>query len=146
MGFSAVVAVFGRRTSGEWSAPDRVRLASMIETSLAAVFACLLPFFLHNLGLPKPATWTVCSGALLTYEAFGFALARRRRRSAQIEFSEFDAVIYFYLAIMGVSAAFQLANVSIAHAFGPFLIGIGLVLMRAAILFSRLVLLAVRGS
>ena len=150
MGFSAVVAVFGRRTSGEWSAADRVRLASMIETSLAALFACLLPFFLHHLGLPTAPIWSVCSGALLAYEVFGFTIAGARRRSARIDFAESEpagrTVIYSYLAIMGVSAALQLVNLAIIHAFGPFLVGIGLLLVRAALLFSRLVLLAVRNS
>jgi hypothetical protein len=120
----------------------------MVELSLAALFACLIPFFLHHLAFREQVTWSLCSGLLLAFEIWLGASASWRSRRAQVDFTLPDwsrtvAVISYSTTL--ISAVAQLINVAVTHAFGPFLLGIGLLLVRAAIQFTRLVFVAVRG-
>lgn len=70
VGFSGIVIVLGRRDQGDWSTLERVRLKSLLGSSIAAVFASFLPFVLLSAGLSLKFTWHAASALL----GIGFAL------------------------------------------------------------------------
>ena len=120
----------------------------MVESSFAALFACLLPFLLYHFNMDEEEIWSVCSGALLAIEIWLGGSAPWRTRRAEVNYALPDwsrtvAVINYGVTIL--SALVQVVNLAVMHAFGPYLLGIGLVLVRAAVQFARLVFVAVRG-
>src|SRR5512134_3116042 len=84
-GFTSVVAVLGRRATGEWSAIDRFRLSQMLATSLAALLLSLLPLVLAQLGFSERLSWGSASTILAGYTIFLAASSRRRIRQLPSE-------------------------------------------------------------
>ena len=76
-GFTGVVVVLGRRSRGDWSSLETLRLYILLATSLAAVFLSFVPILmLHGVASAEVA-WRasngVCGAVLLIGTILGFA-------------------------------------------------------------------------
>lgn len=141
-GFSSVVAIFQKGTAD--GAPfDVFRFWIMLEFSLAALFFALLPFPLHFLGLADAVVWSCASGALLVFIlAHGAFVSRLIRRGEPRVVSSLTRGLS-----RGANAVYLLVVVSqalngvgvLGPAFGPYLLGLFLLLFGASVNFVRLV-------
>jgi hypothetical protein len=75
-GFGGIAAGLGYRARGTWSDQDRTRLMGMIVSSLAVVFACLIPHALHHLGARQP--WLLSSIPLILAPAWVLFIQSRQ--------------------------------------------------------------------
>jgi hypothetical protein len=71
-GFSGISVVLSRRGSGGWSDLDDLRIATMVESSVAFSLFALLPLGLWGVGLRGPMVWLICSAGLAFYFAYTF--------------------------------------------------------------------------
>jgi hypothetical protein len=142
-GFSSVVAIFQRSSSAGRESFDLFRFWVMLEFSLAALLFALLPFVLHFMGLGEPAVWSVGGLALIAF-VLGHAVTTTRlvRRGEPAVVSSLtrgmSALANAAFAAILVSQALNLAGV-LGRSFGPYLLGLSLVLFGAAVNFVRLV-------
>jgi len=140
-GFASVVVLFQHRDPGHWPAAVGIRLRTMIESSLVTLFAALLPFVLHHLGLAGPSLWTICSLAL-AIGTTAFAL-RIWRRSREVVASgglsgAFSAAMGALTACVVVVLVLSAADVGPARGFGPYLLGVTWSLVFASLMFLRM--------
>ncbi len=61
-GFSGVVAVLGRRSSGGWSSEELLQLRALVETSLAALFVSFVPGMVSSAVGSENAVWRWSNG------------------------------------------------------------------------------------
>jgi hypothetical protein len=142
-GFSSVVAIFQQTASPDGDAFDLFRFWVMLEFSLAALFFSLLPLLLHFLGLSDAAVWSVSGAALIAFLVGHGVFTRRLIRRGQ---PQVVASLTRGLSISGgvvfltivVSQALNLAGV-LGRSFGPYLLGLLLLLLGAGVNFVRLV-------
>lgn len=140
-GFSSVVAIFQRGTERGAAGYDRFRFWVMLEHSLAALLFSLLPFPLHFVGLADGAVWSACGLALVAF-CVGHGtttryLAWRGHPAVLSSLRSWLTVLAstVYLAIV-VS---QVVNVLVwGRAFGPYLLGVFLLLFAAGVNFVLL--------
>jgi hypothetical protein len=64
-GFSGVVLILGRRSSGHLSALERRRLGFLLETTLGVFFLSLTPLVISAAGVPPQLNLRICSAAML---------------------------------------------------------------------------------
>ena len=143
-GFASVVVLFQHRDLNRWPAAVVVRLRTMIEGSLTALFSALLPFVLHHLGLAGDGLWAISSLVLaLAYVAFGTLVWRRSRGAlASGELSRFFSVTVAAISIFVFAALLLNASGIIFHrAFGAYLVGVSWALVFASLMFLRVVVL-----
>ena len=76
-GFSGVAAVLGRRSQGEWSPLDVLRLRMLLRISFSIVIFCFLPIVLLSASIAADSTWALSSGAWLAAFAVNFSLDAR---------------------------------------------------------------------
>ena len=69
-GFAGIVALFGRRAAGTWSAVDRIRFNALIGSALISLFAALLPLVLYYGASDHVSPWKLSSAL------FGVVLLR----------------------------------------------------------------------
>ena len=88
-GFSGVVAAFGVRGAGQWTADDRLRLAILLTCSMTVVFFSLLPFAMTAMYIPATVVWRVASVLLAMWlilaNILGFRSIARARHGFQLE-------------------------------------------------------------
>lgn len=141
-GFSGVVAVFRRRSIGEWRSGDILRFWQMMEVSLSGVVFSLLPFVFHYSGLSAAATWAACS-ALLAFVS-SVQMGRAVFRTVKAAGSDGSISLRFtglFLLIGVVIVLLQVGNVLgivFNRAVGPYLVGVFWQLSLACVLFWRL--------
>jgi hypothetical protein len=71
LGFSGVVAVLGRRASGDWADLDRLRFRVMVRVAAVVLVLSLLPFPFRSAGFSESSTWGWSSGiGTLLYALF----------------------------------------------------------------------------
>lgn len=146
-GFAGVVAVFGRRSSGHWSVPERNRLMALLVLSLHAMLFSVLPFVLFAVPVAETTTWRVLSLAVLLVRIpFVVALVRVTVPAARQKRSEREvslAVSAFFLtgeALLFPALAMNATSLGVAWLY---LAAIVWTLVVAAISFARLVLVPV---
>ena len=61
-GFTGVVAVLGRRSRGDWSPLESLRLSILLATSLAAVFLSFVPILMLRGVASVEAAWRASNG------------------------------------------------------------------------------------
>ena len=61
-GFTGVVAVLGRRSSGGWSSEELLQLRALVETSLAALFVSFVPGMVSSAVGSETAVWRWSNG------------------------------------------------------------------------------------
>jgi hypothetical protein len=62
LGFSGVVAVLGRRASGDWADLDRYRFRMMVRIAALVLVLSLLPFPFRSAGFSESSVWGWSSG------------------------------------------------------------------------------------
>ena len=145
-GFTSVVAVLGRRATGEWTALDRFRLSQMLATSLAALLLSLLPLILAHLGLSERVSWGLASTILAAYTIFlAISSPRRIRRLPPEDQSQIVRPLLwsFQLAVAAVVTGLLInaAGILFHQEPGPYLLGLYLLLALSAFQFTRLLLI-----
>jgi hypothetical protein len=71
LGFSGVVAVLGRRASGDWADLDRYRFRAMVRVAALVLVLSLLPFPFRSAGFTESSIWGWSSGiGTLLYALF----------------------------------------------------------------------------
>lgn len=141
-GFASVVVLFQHREPSNWPPAIVVRLRTMIEGSLAALFSALLPFVLHHLGLAGQSLWATSSLALaLAYVAFFNLVWRRSRRLlASRELSRsFTVTVGIISMLVLVALLLNAANVGLHRTFGAYLTGVAWTLVYTSLMFLRVV-------
>jgi hypothetical protein len=147
-GFSGVVAVFGRRDPATWSFADRLRFRTLIESSLFALFFCVLPSCLSALHLAEESVWRTASGLFAAYLLARNLLAGRRLRAASLldggEVSRLALVLLILVDV--VALALNIYNMVSLGEIGPFLLALLLLLTKSGFLFARMLLLSFREN
>ena len=147
-GFSGLVAIFGSRAAGRWSRSDRYRLALMLETSLAAILFAFLPFSLRYLNVEGSVLWTVSSGGLATFLLVELILViprtRRLYRGSGETLSPTFGLIIASLALLAlIVQVLNAAGIGLHRDFGPYLVGLLLLLVVSGIQFVRLLFMGI---
>jgi hypothetical protein len=75
VGFTGVVAVFGRRAAGQWNPSDLTRFYLLLHMSTLVVFLSLVPAWLGQLKISAAAIWQLSSGLLALGHGSSFAWA-----------------------------------------------------------------------
>ena len=150
-GFSSIVAVFGRRSVGEWAPIDIFRLLNLVSTSLGAALFALLPFGLRHLHLPETSVWVASSAmlAVFTVAFLVFSTWRGRQIFLQNPGSVRPGVaIVLYLSILSclILQVLNIGGVLFQQELGPFLAGLLLLLLVSAIQFALLLFAPLSGK
>ena len=146
-GFSGIVSVFGRRSSGHWSPAERTRLVGLLIMSFTAVFFSVVPFVLLSIPVSETACWRFLSLLLSASLAVSaVALLRIVLPLLRVPVSErgTSLVISAIFIAGGLLAAVGLAVNGVA--FGlvwPYLAAIIWMLVQAAVIFIRLVVVPI---
>ena len=98
-GFSGVVAVLGQRSRGNWSAEEILRLRTLVEPSLVALFGSLLPGTLQLAFESEPLVWRLSNAALASLGAAAGAAFIARSRSAGTTVGQRVLLVLVLLAI-----------------------------------------------
>ncbi len=142
-GFSGVVAILGRRSSGEWSAPDWLRFAMLLALSFGAVLFSLFPTLALALGASEPAAWALSSFMLAAFFVTTYILINRRvSRLGEEAAPQFTpatrittgATMLPVVIVLGLNAA----GIGFSQEFGPFFLGVLWLLGLAGFQFYRL--------
>lgn len=64
LGFTAVVAVLGRRARGDWTTDELLTFRVLLETSATALFVSFVPGLLAMTGLADGTVWRVSNAVL----------------------------------------------------------------------------------
>jgi len=144
-GFSGIVAVFGRRSSGRWTPAESARLVGLLWLSLTAALFSVLPLVLLLIPVSEPASWRVLSlllAASLLRSTLNVLRIISRTRATPIDERE-SSLATSWLFIVGNSSAIMalLVNEIVWSAAWPYLAGILWALVQAAVLFARLVMI-----
>ena len=148
-GFSSIVVVFQHRDPAQWSPAISMRLRAMIEGSLGALYAALLPFALEGLGMQGVVLWRAASaGAFLALAIQGAVLFRRAR--ALLPQGELKRGFTFGTAAVNLLVmALLLANSAGAlgpPGYGPYVVAVIWGLVVASLVFLRLMLHPLDGN
>jgi len=147
-GFSSVVAIFQRGRDAGGAGFDLFRFWVMLEHSLAALFFCVLPFPLHFLGVGDAALWASGSVALIAFALGHVAVSRTLARRGEVSvvtsltrsLTALASVVYAVLVIA------QVANLAAGASFGPYLLGVALLLLGSGVNFVRLLWVGIRSG
>lgn len=140
-GFSGIVTVFRRPgQESHWAPEDRFRLGNLLLPSLGASFLVFLPLTLEQFRVNDDAAWRVSSLTLGVLAATNFAWTLQRLFHLRLQhaaaFSVWGAWSY---AICGAAAPLvQLAALATTGG-GPFIAGLGLLLVGAGLQFGLLI-------
>lgn len=148
-GFASIVVLFQHRDPAKWPQAVVVRLRTMIEGSLAALFSALFPFVLHHLGLPAKPLWALSSLVLAAgYVAFtGLVWRRSRGPIARRELSRsFSASVGAISVFVFVMLVLNAADIVFHRGFGVYLVGVSWTLVFASLMFLRVVVFPTGSS
>ena len=141
-GFTGVVAAFGQRR-GHWTNLDTLRFQMMLTSSLAALVFSLLPLAVHYIGAKPAATWAISSGLLASYYLIWPSIDVHRWRRSGTRFTPHFRLwvmllLVFLAAVALVTQVLNALNIGLHRAFGPYLLGVCLLILICAIIFARL--------
>lgn len=142
-GFSGIVSVFGRRSQGQWSAAERTRLVGLLIQSFQALLFCVVPFVLLSIPVSESTCWRSLSLLLGITRIGSIVLLFRANIAAfRIPRSEREISVVLSATFIAGDLLTFVALMANAFAFGvvwPYLAGIIWLLIQAAALFTRLV-------
>ena len=135
VGFSGIVAVLGRRSSGRWSLSERIRFRSLLEQSLLVVFLSFLPSLLLRSTSPE-AAWRLSNGLCGVAHVVLLVLGLVRWRGAgwKLPAHEPAAPLFGYL----VPSALGIGSIAIV--FVQLLVAIGFAVIDPSVIFEISVL------
>jgi hypothetical protein len=143
-GFSGVVAVFGGRAEGKWSAEARFRTTNMLILSLGACLLSFVPLTEELLMIPDHILWITTSSVLIAFCAFYFVYTVIRLRNPELRrpgvLIKWVRYVYFVcLALAIVLQALNVAGVLVERGPGAFVGGLIFLLISAGLQFAFLV-------
>ena len=144
LGFSGVVAVLGRRSSGEWTLVDRVRFFTMVRLTVSVLIFALLPFPLHSAGLTGETIWGWCSGIAALIVVLNLIVAFIDNAFARSVLTEPGtsrlAIAYIFISAPTAAALFAMnaTGIGLQRSFTPYLVGTLLLFGAPVVLFIRL--------
>jgi hypothetical protein len=138
LGFSGLVIALGRRSSGEWSPVEKLRLRLLLGVGVILLGCTLLALILLSAGLSDAVAWTFSSVAwvalVLPFTVWAFSRAPR--------VAEGDTVMSMYRVVVGAvvaaTAAIQAANAIVLQELWPFFLGLAVLLILGVTQFFRL--------
>ena len=142
-GFAGVIATYQINNVTRIRRGTVAALSVIVQFSLLAALACVIPLLLHTFGVQGETLWVICSGAgailvaIMAYSSASSMKGAITKTSSRV----------LYQLLQGFGALFILANILNAFdlAFhrepGPIIAGIVYALIVAGIMFSRLLLL-----
>lgn len=149
-GFAGVVAVFGRRGSGHWSAVERDRLLALLTLSLGALLSCVLPFAVLSTQVSESSCWRSLSVLLaVALTVFTARVVRNAIEALRVPRTEREvSLLLSAILLIGdlLAIILLLANTFSLGVVWPYLAAIIWVLTGAAMMFVRLVMVPVEGS
>jgi len=145
MGFSGLVVVLGRRSSGEWFPGDQTRLINLLGIGFVLLACTLGALILASAGLRDATVWALSSVVWLTVSLpYAVWLSRRvvwvppeppaPREPAKRWAPYFGGGLAAYVATAGL----QVANAAFLAEFWPFLLGLAVLLIFGVTQFIRL--------
>ena len=136
-GFGGIVAGLGYRTRGEWSPDDRTRLLVMARISLIVVFASLLPQVLSYFTTP---VWRLSSALYLVPATYNLAHQAWINRRGVPEGYSWSIALLMGLIQLSIVVLLAVASSGFAphDSEGVYVLALLLMLLGAALLFSRL--------
>ena len=145
LGFSGVVAVLGRRASGDWSDLDGLRFRVMVRVAALVLALSLLPFPFRSAGFSESSVWGWSSGigtlvyALLTVRSLKGDYRQWARLWSDPAVSKV-AHIYVHCAALAASLLLALTATGIAfeRTATPYLVASLLLFSVSIVLFLRL--------
>ncbi len=84
VGFSGIVVAFGRRGGGDWTPTELLQLRTLVEPSLFALFASLVPSTIQLVSPSEALTWRLTGAVFGMFEIIALVLFLRRTRAAEI--------------------------------------------------------------
>jgi len=140
-GFSGVVAAIGHRGSRTWSSAEILRLRTLVEPSLVALFGSFLPGILQIAFDSEPLVWRLSNAALGLLGLAAGATFIARSRVASVTVGQ-----WIFLVLVGLAVgALLLAAGDVLRQYELIFV-IGLVLAIAVAAYNFLLLLAITGG
>ena len=139
IGFSGLVIVLGRRSSGEWSAADKTRLTVLLATGFILLACTLMALILLSAGLSHTIVWALSSvvWVVLVIPVAVWVVSRVVRDPAEPT----GGLTYFLvanLAVIAAGGAVQVANAAYLAEFWPFFLALAVLLLTGVTQFFRL--------
>ncbi len=149
-GFSGIVAVFGRRSSGHWSPAERDRLIGLLVMSFTALLFCVVPFVLLSIPVSESTCWRSLS-LLLAISRIGSIRVVLRNALGALGTPRSEREVSLVLSGIFIIGDFLVFASLLANAFAlgvvwPYLAAIIWTLTQAALLFARLVVAPIRRA
>jgi hypothetical protein len=151
LGFSGVVAVLGRRASGDWTELDRTRFRNMVHTAVLALVLSLLPLPIRSAGFGEPTVWGWSSGIgtvlCVLFLVPSLTDVTRRWPWSNPAVSK-PALVYVLCARLGAPLLLGLnaAGIAFARAATPYLLACLLTFGMSVVLFVRLLEVELGGG
>ena len=147
-GFTSIVGVLGHREGEGWGPEYRLRLWLMIESSLATLFFSLLPFVPFHFAFTETVVWASASAIMAIFLFIHLiivgsrlrVLYRQRQRSTQRFESLNGGLILLTVVVQSMNAL----AVGFDRSFGPYLLGLILLLALASMHFVALLVAVYR--
>jgi hypothetical protein len=138
LGFSGLVAALGRRSSGEWSPVEKLRLINLLAMGVTVLACALLALTLLSAGLSQTAVCPLSSVAWVVL-VLPFAVWTFSRTLRMPEYRTASrAFLNVVIAVVAATAAIQVANAIFLQEFWPFFLGLAVLLIIGVTQFFRL--------
>jgi hypothetical protein len=146
LGFSGVVAVLGRRASGDWTDVDRLRFGAMVRIAALVLVLSLLPSPFRSAGLSESSLWAWCSGIGTALCVLLVVLNYEARKRVHLPFGWSDstiskaALIYVLVAVIVAPLLLGLNAIGVAFERDPtaYLVALLLLFVASVVYFLRL--------
>ncbi len=136
VGFSGLVIVLGRRSSGEWSALDKQRLTLLLGIGFILLACTLIALILLSAGLSHAVVWALSSVVwiVLVIPFAVWAVSMLVRISEDLSLS----YVVANLAVAAATVVVQVANAAYLAEFWPFFLALAVLLLMGVMQFFRL--------
>ena len=145
IGFSGLVVVLGRRSSGEWFAGDKRRLTVLLGIGFASLACTLVSLTFVSTGLSQTTVWALSSLVwlilVLPLAGWIIRMVLYSPRDSELEREPLRRWAYYFGIGLGVTAAtagVQAVNAAFLTEFWPFFLGLVVLLLLGVVQFIRL--------
>jgi len=150
-GFSGVVAVFGGRAEGKWSAADRFRTTNMLILSLGACLLSFVPLLEELFRVPDRTIWMTSSSLLVAFCAayFVYTMIKLQNPDLRRPGALIAWVRIVYFICLGLAIVLQTLNVAgalVERDAAPYITGLIFLLILAGLQFAFLVLAPLKAA
>jgi hypothetical protein len=145
IGFSGLVVILGRRSSGEWVTGDRLRLIVLLGLGFISFACALVALTFVSSGLSHSAAWAFSSLVWLIFSVpflvFIVSKVFSPEAGSELDREPFRRWAWYFGVGLGVfvtTAGLQVANAAFLLAFWPFFLGLVVLLILGVVQFFRL--------